>query len=81
MNKSSWFGKSFHYWPQGALPLARAMALVEVVSNNSERADAIYQEILDTWVKPETKKLYDELIVKVPASEKEDWKNKLKNLE
>ena len=57
LTNNSWFGESFHYWPQGALPLARAMALVEVVSANSERAGAIYQEILDTWVRPETKKL------------------------
>jgi len=77
----SWFGKSFHYWPQGALPLAYAMALVEVVSVNSERAGAIYQEILDTWVRPEVKELYDELIARVPDSEKEDWKNKIKNPE
>ena len=45
--RPSWFGESFHYWPKGALPLSYAMALVEIVSANSERAGAIYQEIAE----------------------------------
>jgi len=32
VTNNSWFGESFHYWPKGALPLARAMALVVFVS-------------------------------------------------
>lgn len=77
-NDHSWFGEYAHRWPPEALAITYAMACVEIVSNNSERAGAIYRNILDAWEKPGIKTFYDELISEIPDSEKEEWKNKLK---
>ena len=59
---NSWFTEYAHRWPDAALPMAYAMACVEVVSQNSKQAGSIYKDILEAWVKPETNELYKQVI-------------------
>ncbi len=54
-----------------------AMACVEIVSENSERAGAIYRDMLDAWGKPGIKTLYNELISVIPELEKRTWRKML----
>ncbi|MBU2008636.1 MAG: hypothetical protein KJ624_02095 [Chloroflexi bacterium] len=74
----SWFGGDAHRWPPEALAMAYAMACVEIVRSNSERAGAIYRDILDAWGKPDVKSFYDALMSEVSDSEKEEWKDKVR---
>ncbi|MFC2063181.1 recombinase family protein [Chloroflexota bacterium] len=46
---SSWFRNTPHRWAKASLPLAYAVACVEVVSKSSEKARAIYQKIVEAW--------------------------------
>jgi len=39
---TSWFRDTPHYWPEASLPLAYAVACVEVVSKSSEKARILY---------------------------------------
>ena len=73
--KGSWFTEHSHRWPSEALALGYAMACVEVVSQNSERAGAIYKRIFDAWAKPETNELYEYVIDKIPNMEIKKWKD------
>jgi hypothetical protein len=41
-NDTSWFRGSPHYWAEASLPLAYAVACVEIVSENPERACMLY---------------------------------------
>jgi len=41
-NKGSWFRDTPHYWARESLPLAYAVACVEVVSKSSEKARILY---------------------------------------
>ena len=74
----SWFGEYTHRLPLAALPLAYAMACVEIVSKNSEKAGMIYRQIIEAWGKPGIDEVYKEIISEVPDSEKEEWKQMLK---
>jgi len=74
----SWFGEYAHRWPLAALPLAYAMACVEIVSKNSAKAGVIYRQIIEAWGKPGIDAIYKEIISEVPDSEKEEWKQMLK---
>jgi hypothetical protein len=38
----SWFRDTLHYWAEASLPLAYAVACVEVVSKSSEKAGILY---------------------------------------
>jgi len=80
-NKNSWFTGYAHRWADSSLPMAYAMACVEVVCQNSEKASSIYKEILKAWVKPETNKLCSEVILRMSNSEVEEWKELIKNPE
>ena len=73
----SWFGEHAHRWPLAALPMAYAMACIEIVSKNSEKAGVIYRQIIEAWGKPGLDSVYKEIISKVPDSEKEEWKRML----
>ena len=66
---NSWFGKYAHRWPDAALPMAYAMACIEVVSQYSDKAGLIYKGILKAWIKPETNELYKEVISRMSNSE------------
>jgi hypothetical protein len=50
-NNTSWFRDTPHYWASESLPFTYAMACVEVVSQMSERASKIYQQIIEAWGK------------------------------
>lgn len=76
-DNQSWFGENAHRWPLVALPMAYAMACVEIVSEKSEKAGAIYRQIIEAWGKPGIKAVYKEIIFKVSDSEKEEWKRML----
>ena len=43
-NNSSWFRGTPHYWATASLPIAYAVACVEVVSKTSDKAGAIYRQ-------------------------------------
>lgn len=45
----SWFRDSPHYWAEGSLPLAYAVACVEVVYKSSEEARIVYNRIIEAW--------------------------------
>ena len=42
VNNDSWFRDTPHYWAEASLPLAYAVACVEVVSKSSENAGILY---------------------------------------
>jgi hypothetical protein len=65
----SWFRDNHYYWAQASLPLAYAVACVEVVSKKSDKAGAIYQQIIEAWTKPGIKAVSDAIISEVPDSE------------
>ena len=50
---ASWFRDTPHYWAEASLPLAYAVACVEVVSESSEKARILYNllkaEIYHHW--------------------------------
>lgn len=74
----SWFGEYAHRWPLAALPMAYAMACVEIVSKNSEKGSIVYRQIVEAWGKPDIDAVYEEIISEVSDSEKEEWKQTLK---
>lgn len=41
-DNTSWFRGTPHYWAEASLPLAYAVACVEVVSKSSEKARILY---------------------------------------
>jgi hypothetical protein len=45
MDNTSWFRDTPHYWAEASLPLAYAVACVEVVSESSEKAGVLYNLI------------------------------------
>ena len=51
LNNLSYFRESFHYCALASLPFAYAMACVEIVSKSSEKAGAIYSQIIEAWGK------------------------------
>ena len=46
---TSWFRDTPHYWAEASLPLAYAVACVEVVSKSSEKAGILYNRIIEAW--------------------------------
>jgi len=42
VSDTSWFRNTPHYWAEASLPLAYAVACVEVVSESSEKARILY---------------------------------------
>jgi len=49
---ASWFGEHGYRWPSAALPMAYAMACVEVACENSEKAGGLFQQIIEACGKP-----------------------------
>jgi hypothetical protein len=43
-DNASWFRDTPHYWAEASLPLAYAVACVEVVSRSSEKAEILYNK-------------------------------------
>jgi hypothetical protein len=51
-DNTSWFGENAYRWPSTALPVAYAMACVEVASKSSERLALFftkYRSMRQTW--------------------------------
>lgn len=74
---TSWFRGHPHRWAEASLPLAYAVACVEVVCKKSEKAKAIYNEIIETWIKPGIESICEQIIAEIPDSEKEKAKQAL----
>ena len=45
MDRTSWFRDSPHYWVEASLPVAYAVACVEVVYKSSEKARILYNRL------------------------------------
>lgn len=76
-NNDSWFRDDPHRWAQASIPLAYAVACVEVVSKMSPKAGAIHQQIIEAWTYPGLKTVYEAIIAEVPDSELEKAKDAL----
>ena len=74
----SWFGEHGYRWPSAALPLAYALACVEVACKRSEKADVIFEQIIEVCRKPGIKAVCEKVI---SAAEKEKLKKMLKGWE
>jgi hypothetical protein len=48
-DNTSWFKGTAYYWAEESLPLAYAVACVEVVCKNSEKARILYNRIVEAW--------------------------------
>ena len=81
ISNNSLFRDTPHYWVKVSLPLAYAMACIEVVLKNSEQARIIYQKILKAWIEPEFLDLSQKLNSEIPESEHERIKKALKHPE
>ena len=68
---TSWFRDTPHYWAEASLPLAYAVACVEVVSKSSERARILYNKIIEAWTGAGIKAISDEISSIIPESGKE----------
>ena len=58
---TSWFRDTPHRWAEASLPLAYAVACVEVVSKNSEKAGILYNRIVEAWSDAGLKAVFDEI--------------------
>ncbi|MFC1955986.1 hypothetical protein ACFLWZ_05625 [Chloroflexota bacterium] len=76
-DNTSWFRDSPHRWADASLPLAYATACVEIVSQMSEKAGAIYQQIIEAYGKPGIKTAYDKIMTEISDAEKEKIKEAL----
>ena len=77
MDNTSWFRDTPHYWAEASLPLAYAVACVEVVSKSSEKAGVLYNKIVEAWSAPGMKVVFDDIASIIPESGKEEIKNAL----
>lgn len=60
---TSWFRGTPHYWARASLPLAYAVACVEVVCRNSEKARTLYNRIIEAWKDAGIKAISDDCLV------------------
>ena len=58
-NKGSWFRDTPHYWAEASLPLAYAVACVEVVCKSSEKARILYNRIIEAWSDARLKAVFE----------------------
>ena len=71
IDNDSWFRGNPHRWAEASYPLAYAVACVEVVCKKSEKARAIYDEIIETWIKPGIRSIGEEVVAEIPDSDKD----------
>ena len=81
MDKESWFRDTPHYWVEASLPLAYAVACVEVVCEGSEKARTAYDKIVEGWSAPGMKGVFDDVDSVIPESEKRKIRKALLNPE
>lgn len=60
-NNGSCFRDTPHYWAEASLPLAYALACVEVVSESSDKARIIYNRIIEAWTDAGIKAIFEEI--------------------
>ena len=77
LHNKSWFRDTPHYWAEASLPLAYAVACVEVVCKSSEKARILYNSIIEAWSDAGLKAFFDEIASIIPESEMEKIKNAL----
>lgn len=77
MDDTSWFRDTPHYWAKASLPLAYAVACVEVVSKSSEKARILYNGIIEAWSEAGIKAISDKISSIIPESERGKIKNAL----
>lgn len=73
----SWFRDTPHRWASASLPLAYAIACVEVVAKNSKKAGAIYDQIVEAWENSGVKAISREFLSDITDSKKEEIKQAL----
>ncbi len=76
-DNKSWFRDTPHYWAEASLPLAYAVACVEVVCESSEKARILYNRIVEAWSAPGVKAVFDDIASMIPESGKEEIKDAL----
>ena len=76
-DNKSWFRDTPHYWAEASLHLAYAVACVEVVCENSEKARVLYNRIIETWSDAGIKAISEEIASIIPESGKKKIKNAL----
>lgn len=74
-DKASWFDEHAYRWPSTALPVAYALACVEVACKSSEKAGGLFQQIIEACGKPGIKAVIEKII---SNEEKEELKQMLK---
>ena len=62
-DNTSWFGNTPHYWAEASLPLAYAVACVEVVCESLEKACILYNRIIEAWSDAGIKAIFASSIV------------------
>lgn len=81
MDNTSWFRDTPHYWAEASLPLAYAVACVEVVSKSSEKARVVYDKIVEAWSAPGMRIVFDDIASMIPESGKRKIREALLNPE
>ncbi|MFC2012630.1 hypothetical protein ACFLVU_05820, partial [Chloroflexota bacterium] len=76
-NNPSWFRDAPHRWASASLPLTYAIACVEIVAKNSEKAGVIYDQIVEAWENPRVKAISKEFLSEIPDFKKEEIKQAL----
>ena len=76
-DNTSWFRGTPHYWAEAWLPLAYAVACVEVVCESSERARIICKRIIEAWSDAGIKAVSREIESIIPESGKTKIKDAL----
>ena len=79
LGRTSWFGENAYRAPDAAKPILYAVACLEVVLENSEKARAILDQIVEAWSKPGIHSVYEKLICNVSEEEKEELQKIIKN--
>jgi len=74
---TSWFRDTPHRWASASLPLAYAVACVEVVCKSSEKARILYNRIIEALSDAGIKAISEEIDSIIPESGKEKIKNAL----
>ena len=66
VDNTSWFRDTPHYWAKASLPLAYAVACVEVVCKNSKKASILYNRIVEAWSDAGIKAIFEEIASIIP---------------
>jgi hypothetical protein len=79
MIRTSWFGENAYRAPDAAKPILYAMACLEVVLENSEKAREIFDQIVKAWSEPGIHSVYEKIMSNVSDKEKEELQLTIKN--